>query len=313
MSQRTRIISSFLSTLAFLFSAGASASLAATADPCPDAVPVALGASRSIAGLDAFEDRTFSLFIPESGHLILDVAPLTPSAVEPKISFLGHSCHRSGVSSVDPPQYLTALLVNIDLPGFYFFRVAAQDPAVALEEYVLYTRFVENSSLSDKEIEEPEEDPDLLEAGGSTSVLAQKEVEEPEEDPDLVTDWRYETLPALCRSSVAGDEADVFSCAAPLDPGQVVVGAIEHGQAIDRDVFTFLLTDTRTFEIKGAAEHALFASLYDRQGHRLAMTDTAGGELRIAGTLGPGRYFLRVTGAEASEGLYGLVFDTLDW
>ncbi|MEM7352891.1 MAG: hypothetical protein AAF657_18995, partial [Acidobacteriota bacterium] len=112
----------------------------------------------------------------------------------------------------------------------------------------------------------------------------------------------------LCPSSNR-DHDDVFACAAPIAPRQDVEGEIRHRPNQDIDVFTFMLTDFRTVEIRAAAENAITAALHDAKGHRLALLPAAR-DLRLTQTLGPGRYFIRLSGAQAAEGLYRLHLDT---
>ena len=262
--------------------------LAQSTAVCPDAVEVDLETSGSWAGHDAFETRTFRLFVPAAGRLLLDVAPLGAAEVEPKLVLLGQDCQRGEEASIRSERRLTSAVVTVDRAGDFYFSVSAQDPASPMSDYVLRNRFAERSSLASKDTADPEDDPNLS----------------------------VSTITALCRSDDA-ETGDVFSCAEPLKKNRSVESAIahrpsDHGLEVDHDVFTFSFAKTRTFEIRTVADLALNVSLYDRHGHRLATAKTADGALRLAGTLGPGRYLLRVAGIETAQGLYGFIFETLD-
>lgn len=312
MSRETGVISTLLFLSAFLSLGPVPRALAEGAGACQDVVPVELDASWSSAGQQAFETRCFRVFAAEGGYLMVDVALLEPSQTPPRIGFLGRSREHPDETFLYLERSLTGFVVSLDGPGPYFLRVGAQDPSAPLGEYVVRTRFAPEKPFFDLDMEEPEEDPDLVVATPSIPALLPKDMEEPEEDPDLLACAGCKPLSALRRRCAAGAPGRSFFCAAPLAQDRVAGGDIRTGRPREPDVFTFRLTDFGLVRIRIAAESALYLSLYDRQGLRLALTDSAT-DLQLARMLGPGRYYLRVTGAEAAGGLYQLAFEMVDW
>ncbi|MEM7352342.1 MAG: hypothetical protein AAF657_16190, partial [Acidobacteriota bacterium] len=231
---KTRLIPSILILgFAFVFDATA---LMPQRPHCADVVEVELGAWREIAGNGPFESRLFSIFVAEPGELLLDAAALTPGS-EPRIGAFASSCESGAEGSLYLARHLSGGVVSIDQPGYYFFRITAQDPSVRSADYVLRNRFATRAFVPPKDIEEPEEDPVLtprkdIEEPEEDPVLAPgKDIEEPEEDPVLLTErdsnepadftWLLDSGSAvaaeLCPSSNR-DHDDVFACAAPIAP-----------------------------------------------------------------------------------------------
>ena len=137
-----------------------------------------------------------------------------------------------------------------------------------------------------------------------------KDIEEPEEDPDLFVAGSGALANASSQPDETGlDQGDVFLCAMPIAPGQHVEGQIRHHRIPDVDVFTFTLMEARTVELVAAGEGELTVALHDQHGRRLARPAPAR-DLRLVQTLDPGRYFLRLAGERATEGLFELRLDT---
>ena len=110
----------------------------------------------------------------------------------------------------------------------------------------------------------------------------------------------------LCGLIGADDHGDSFTCATEIAPGTRTPGEIRGLAATDQDVFTFTLSRRRAVIFETSGETDTRGRLFTETGFLLAADDD-GGEamnLRIVRTLGPGRYYLSVAGAGASQGPY---------
>ena len=119
----------------------------------------------------------------------------------------------------------------------------------------------------------------------------------------------------VCRPGETDDHGDTPLCASQLDVGEPVSGVVANGFGDDEDFFTFLLDELKSVVIE-ARSHGVVAALYDDAGQRLTAPGVP--SPRIARTLGPGRYFVRITGlrpygrAAGPPGAYTLDVTTLD-
>lgn len=316
---------SFRSILGLLIVSASAAIAYGGQDGCLPATPVEVNGD--LQGFGGEGTETFQIYVPSPGVLMLNVALPGFQSAQPKLGFLGRHCAIAKVEEVGwavLERTVSSLLVDIESPGNYFFRVAAQDPSTRMEGYRLQSRFVGDEDGIVEKIEEWEEDPDLLQTPTCEAI------EEWEEDPDLLQAPPRKTtmeerdepglfvsllLKGLCRLGEVDDHGDAFGCASLLIPGESVAGEVRNDWGDDADVFTFTLTAQRTIRLESIRPTDTLARLYDRQGHRLAADDDGGGgeSFRIVKTLGPGRYFLRVEGSRAAEGPYRLAFETSRW
>ncbi len=113
---------------------------------------------------------------------------------------------------------------------------------------------------------------------------------------------------APCDRGETDDHGSAARCATPVDLEHEPSGVIANDDDDDEDWFTLVLPSQITvgFETSGSTDTR--GSLYDAAGQRLEVQD-GGGEsdnFRIARTLGPGRYYLRIEGTGGDEGSYSL-------
>ncbi|MCP4664267.1 MAG: hypothetical protein GY856_53460 [bacterium] len=245
--------------------------------PCSDATAIDL--NHRLPGLrtEAGESDCYQIDVRSPGILLLDTATPGRALVEPRLGFLGRV---EGKEYALNEQSATRVVVTISRPGAYFFYVAAQDPLLPLDEYTLTSLFVAEEASFLKDEDEGEIDPILI-----------------------------------CPTDGDGDPGDSVACASPLESGENLAGALWNAGMADDDYFTFVLTTQQTVLIETSGETDTFGGLYDRRGYRLAADDDGGndGNFRIAKTLVPGRYYVRVEGWGADEGAYTLMLETLDW
>ena len=307
---RTQILQSIL------FLSGAAVAMAGGADPAP-LLEVRAGHVRTVdlnTTYYAFHgggigSECFEAYAPP-GIFKLDVAVPGGAAAEPRLSFHGRADgttgeRRSSFSYVE--RSATSLLLDIHARGTYFFCVAAQDPSLRLEEYKLANAHVSRIDMKVEVYEEDEPDPDSLRYGCGGGVK-----DHPADAGLGPRDPRFRrALAEICRSTEADDHGDTAACATVFDPGHAVAGEILNDRGDDHDFFALRLTELRTIEITTTGGTDTFGSLHDRSGHRLAADDDGGdgGNFRIAKTLAPGWYFVRIEGRHRSEGTYDLSVD----
>lgn len=251
------------------------------------------------------------LEVPSAGVLSVDVVVPGSAAVEPKLGLADSGC---GVPQGTPKPVLlerstTHLVLDVQEPGPHVFRVASQDPRQPLGDIKLRTGFAPYRASgawvpkSGEDEEEIEIQPDPILAFGEG------------EDRSL-----HSKLHELCRSGEVDDHGDSFTCATWLSPGRDMVGEIGNGWGDDDDFFQFRLGDADatklwTVEIETIGDLDTFGGLYDRDGQRLEVGDEGGNgaNFRIARTLDPGIYFVRVGGRDGSEGSYRLRVEASPW
>ncbi|MEE8526448.1 MAG: hypothetical protein V3T72_21135 [Thermoanaerobaculia bacterium] len=200
---------------------------------------------------------------------------------------------------------------------------------------VTRTRYLATSTAWKADPEPVDPDPDGLSGSGAllASLLslppaaAKADPEPVDPDPDGLR-WEAPTTGAglsqvlfyrpacVLQSGEVDDHGDTASCATPLALGHRVAGEIGNRWGDDGDVFAFTLSELTTVEITTRGDTDTFGELSGRSGHRLAVDDDGAddgpGNFRIATTLAPGRYSLRVTGGTGAEGAYELVVTARD-
>jgi len=97
------------------------------------------------------------------------------------------------------------------------------------------------------------------------------------------------------------DHRDSPLCATVIGLGSSQNGQIDGDD--DEDWFTVVLAAQTSVEIETTGDADTFGSLYDDAGQRLEIDDDGGtdSDFRIARTLGPGRYYVRVERASGEE------------
>jgi hypothetical protein len=100
----------------------------------------------------------------------------------------------------------------------------------------------------------------------------------------------------------------------PLCATAIGLGGGQNGQidgADDEDWFTVVLAAQSSVEIETTGDVDTYGSLYDAAGQRLEIDDDDGtdGNFRIARTLGPGRYYVRVERASGEDESYELALE----
>ncbi len=271
---------SVLLLLGFLITGAPDSVAAATGGPAPCHAATAIELNQRFPGLhtEAGESDCYQIDVRTPGILLLDTAAPGPAPVEPRLGFLGREARSEGKDYALNEQSATRVVVTISKPGAYFFAVAAQDPRLPLEDYTLTSLFVAEEASFLKDEDEGEIDPILI-----------------------------------CPTD--GDHGDLITCAASLKSEKTLAGALWNTGMADDDYFTFALTTQQTVLIETRGETDTFGGLYDRRGYRLAADDDGGSgdNFRIAKTLVPGRYYVRVEGWGATEGAYTLMLETSDW
>ena len=154
--------------------------------------------------------------------------------------------------------------------------------------------------------EEIEAEPDPF----TDDVIRKAEEIEAEPDPFAGSDpWD-----ALCQIADFDDHSDIALCATATELGRSLQGEIGNGWGDDHDVFAFELTAPRTVVIETAGDTDTFGGLYNHLGQRLAKADDGGSDdnFRLAKTLQPGLYFVRVEAALGAQGAYRLTIDEIE-
>lgn len=110
----------------------------------------------------------------------------------------------------------------------------------------------------------------------------------------------------VCGLAEPDDHGDSLACASSVGLGSTVPAEIHKSSAADIDMFSFVLTKHENVIIESQGGTDTYGQLQDESGVRLAADDDngSGTNFRIVETLCPGRYFVKVEGVGASEGLY---------
>lgn len=116
---------------------------------------------------------------------------------------------------------------------------------------------------------------------------------------------------APCDRGETDDHGSAARCATPVSLGGSPTGTISNATDDDEDWFTFVVASQKTVEIETSGSTDTRGSLYDASGQRLEVQDGggSGSNFRIARTVGPGRYYIRIEGTNGAEGSYTLDVD----
>ncbi len=267
------------------------------------ATVIELNTDLRAVGSDAMPVQCYKAYVDLPGNLSINVSVLGPSPVEPRLDFFSQAS--TGPPLIGPSftyieRYAGSMWLEIRAPGTYLFCVAAQDPLFRLDEYKLTNSFVSGLGLKNGDPDEEEPDPYSRPVASGEAPIAT--------DARLWDRRLYGVLALMCRSGEVDDHGDTVACATTLDPGDALTGEIWNDWGDDQDFFAFRLTELQTVEIATTGWTDTFGSLYDRSGHRLATDDDGGSgdNFRIAKTLTPGWYYVRIEGRQRSEGAYAL-------
>ncbi len=346
MNHDRTIRHSFRFTLSVFIMLSAAAAAFAAPPHCANTPSIGLGETLRGESLSIGDPDCFRLEIPAAGLLMLDLAVPGTAAAEPRLGILGPGCTRDATSDLEViEQSASHLLVVSDASRELTVCVGAQDPRQELGEYKLQTTFLLQTAFLDidlpgsRKAEQIEVDPDPF--AGCTQKAEQIEVdpdpfagctqkaEQIEVDPDPFAGCTQKAeqievdpdpfagshpMDALCRDHDFDDHSDNLLCATPVELGGSIPGEIDNGWGDDHDVFVFELSAVRSVQIETSGEVDTFGGLYDRRGQRLAATHGGGdnANFRLAKTLQPGLYFVRVEGAAWSRGAYALTIDTVE-
>ncbi len=258
----------------------------------------------------------FEVEIPSAGYLMIDVVAPVAGAARPKLGFLGQHCAGIGSPGKDfayVDRLVSAVVVELEAPGTYWFRAAAQDPLLPLADFQLRIGFVETSrdlGVFNKSEEQSEIDEDLSDTAGEGDA---------DLDPPPIPIPGYPPVPIKlfggCYLGDVNDHGDAFACATPLRLGETMGGELRSGFGDDVDTLTFVLSAQQTVRIESTGSADTVVALYDRHGHRLATDDDGGSDanFRLVRTLGAGRYFVRIAAGPAGEGSYRVAVEALSW
>ncbi len=324
--KKTTVKPSILATLLGFLIACQLAAIAPTR-AFADATVVPLNASLRSHGDAGGEPELYKLEVPAAGLVTVEVAVPGLSEVEAKLGFLGRGENPAvdGESTV-VERRATGLALVTEAPGTYLFRVAAQDPRRSLGRYKITTGFVAAEIFGgrskeddgvieiDPDLAPPPPDPEDKEDDGVIEIDPDSRAPHPGnralDEAALRLAWRE-----LCRRK-ADDHSETPGCATRLQPGRrVVAGELGGAWGDDDDFFMFRLTELRTVQIATAGDVDTFGGLYDADGQRLAIDDDGGegSNFRLAKTLSPGLYFVRVEGNHSAAGPYTLYVETSSW
>ncbi len=325
-----------------LFLAIVSRSALASEDPrCFNASAHAL--SESISGDSSLQWRgygahpgvaeCFSFDLTSVGTLMLEASPAEPYMAEPRLEFLGQVCDLSSRKETFRyrSQYAQRLDVKIVQPGLYTACIASQDPESALGAFRVLSVFLPARLEKEEDPDEHEPDPDPLASRGFGKAEDPDEHEpdpdpfacfgfgkaedpdehEPDPDPIVSDPTAAERLRDLCQG-ISDDHGDSLLCATSIDLGAKIAARIHNPWSDDQDVFTFVVDELTTVRLTATGNTS--GSLLDRAGQRLHLLDSEVSNVgwQAVKTFSPGRYFVRIDGADGTEGGYRLEVETLD-
>ncbi len=278
---------------------------------------------------DQGEPFQVELEVPSPGILSVGAAVPGTALAKPRLSLAHRAClPRAASEPLVLERSANHLVLAIDAPGAYVFRVGSQEPSRTLGELKLRSAFVAGPEAGgiptrdgeDEEEIEIEADPLVDPAKGGIPTRDGEDEEEIEADPMVDPGGGsgrslHARLEQLCRAGAVDDHGDSFTCATFLIAGQAVAGEIRNGWGDDEDVFHFVLGEARgsslwKVAIETAGDVEVLGALYDRSGQRLVQIGGDGGS-RIV--LAPGGYFLRVESRYGGEGAYALAVDAAPW
>ena len=272
---------------------------AAASDRCSLWLPMALGDIVRDARW-AVGPQCFTLDLGRPGKLLLAVSTDVEARVaQPRLDVF--ECSDSAPSSVRVrDRWVSSWLGEITAAARVAVCIDSQDPAGHLGSFKLTSVFAEQLWAKDGHPDEDEPEPDGLIAGRLLTKDGHPDEDEPEPDG-----WVADQ--GLCRAAAIDDHSDLFRCATPLVPGEVLEAEIRNAWGDDQDVFALRLDELATVRVEIADAGAFHGTFYDRFGNRLLATEIVGPSgSRLYKTLVPGLYFLRVSAPLKTEGAYRL-------
>jgi hypothetical protein len=125
--------------------------------------------------------------------------------------------------------------------------------------------------------------------------------------PGPVTDGPSSLDTFLCRT-VSTDGSGELYCAGELSLDGLATADVDDGEP---SLFTFVLDTHETVRLASAGALDVRGELLDARGARLSTNDNGadGRNFRMTRTLGPGRYYVKVTGANGAAGPTTLQID----
>ncbi len=255
-------------------------------DLCRTSRPLALAGSVQMDGIEAGATEVFSLEMPASGILAVEIAVPGFETAVPWIEFLPAECARLLDRS------LGRQVLALTEAGTYRVRVGAVSPDQPLPGYKLSVHF-----LGFEPFDDATSWPDLLTKDG--------------EEGDDTEEGDQEILPIVVNIPPgAGEEPanDLSVCAGRLFLHGMTPGELDSSAGTDHDYFTFELEHARRVRVFTTGTTDTLGTLYDEHGQRLVADDDGGDghNFAIDAMLSSGRYFVRVEGALGSEGAYEL-------
>ncbi len=114
------------------------------------------------------------------------------------------------------------------------------------------------------------------------------------------------TFTDVCHLNDTDDHGDSFLCATPIAVGGSDSGEITSGTTTDVDMFSFVVTSTKTITVASTGTGHVTGNLYDSGGALLASdnTDECTANFSIIQSLDAGTYYVQVSGADESS--YGI-------
>ncbi len=320
-----------------LFSSLASTPAEARTSACDQAIVLDLNSVLRLPILPP-GDSFLRVEVFEPGHLSLDLSASGASAADPVLVPVRARC--DGFMSPRAEvleRTLSSLLLGIESPGHYVFRLTSSKPSEILSGVKVRTAHasfgedeeeIENepdpfapiTGCHDKvgeDEEEIENEPDpFAPITGCPSTVGEDE-EEIENEPDPFAPGGKSAALAstgICGLGQQDDHGDTFGCATALQPQVAMLGEVANDWGDDADVFRFVLAgsklDLRQVDVSLAGETDGVATIFDRHGIRLGQQNFGDSEdSRWTGFLQPGVYFVRVEGGSRPEGTYGLMLD----
>jgi hypothetical protein len=261
------------------------------------ALTVAASAAVFPTYVAAGERTCIDLTLASPGTLLVEALAAMSSPAEPRLDVYADE---PGESLHWPLRQAAGGVVEVVAAGNYRVCVQAQDSERELGSVRITTGFAASALLKDGDPTEDEPDPDpLLSDPGCRAASFSKDGDptEDEPDPDPLTSAPGSDA-KICRQLARDDHSDVLTCASLLRPGASTRAELSDGWNEDYDVFFFILNELRTVRVATTGA-ATFGVLLDGQGQRLR-ADTGDEDLRLVKTLGPGLYYVRVTGGEGA-------------
>lgn len=221
--------------------------------------------------------------VTSKGILGLQATAPATSDAEPQLVALGRDCTGDIRGATILRRFLSGYVLRVEEPGIYYFFVRSQNPGEPLDEVQVTSRFMSWQGFG---------------------PIRAKDITEGEDDPDPLVPSSY--------CEVEDDHAGTFDCATDLTLGEPMPGVL---QLRDVDTFSFRLDDQATIRLESRSDIDLIGSLYNENGHRLAVDDDSGSDedFQITKTLAAGRYFVTVEGHGRAEGPYTLTGEHVDW